>query len=164
MASGDTLGFFTPYCNEPTTSNFATLDLRNSHPCLDFDASTNESAVFTGFLPSGYAGGGLTITIIWAATSATTGNVVWLASIERLEDEGTDTDADSFAATQTVTSAAPGTSGALQYSNITFTNGTQIDSLVVNEMYRIKITRDAANVSDTMTGDAELFGVRIRET
>ena len=43
MASGDTLLVFTPLHNEPPASNFATLDLRNLHPVLDFDPTTNES-------------------------------------------------------------------------------------------------------------------------
>lgn len=45
MASGDTLLIFTPQCNEPPAVDFATLDLRNSHLVLDFDATAIESAV-----------------------------------------------------------------------------------------------------------------------
>lgn len=164
MASGNTLVTITPAANEPPTASVATLDSRNSHPCLDFDASSDESAVFTGLLPRSYAGGGLTVTLAWAATSATTGNVVWNAQIERLEDEGTDSDSDSFASAQTATGTTAGTSGSLQYTSITFTSGAQMDSLAAGEMFRLKITRDADNGSDTMTGDAELFGVEIKET
>ena len=45
MSSGDTLLIFNPLHNEPPASNPATLDTRNQHPILDFDAATNESAV-----------------------------------------------------------------------------------------------------------------------
>ena len=55
MASGDTLAVFTPLHNEPPASIFATLDTRNSIPVLDFDAATDEEAVFGGFLPNNYA-------------------------------------------------------------------------------------------------------------
>jgi hypothetical protein len=156
---------FTPLNNEPPSSNFATADLRNGHPVLDFDAATDEDAIFTSLLPRHYAGGGLTVTVIWGATSATSGNVIWNSSIERLEDEGTDTDADSFATAQASAAVAcPATSGALQYTTITHSSGANMDSLAAGELFRIKITRDANNASDTMTGDAELFAIEVRES
>jgi hypothetical protein len=164
MAAGESLCVFTPLDNQPPASNYATLDTRNSHAVLDYDAATDEDAVFAGVLPRHYAGGGLTVTIYWAASSATSGNCVWNAQIERLEDEGTDTDADSFASAQAATAAAPATSGALQYTTIAFTSGAQMDSLAAGEAFRLKVTRDANNASDTMTGDAELFRVEVRET
>lgn len=164
MASGDSLVVFTPLANEPPASAFATLDTRNSHPVLDFDAATDESAVFTGVLPRHYGGGGITISLRWAASSATTGDVVWNTQIERLEDEGTDMDADSFAAANAATATTAGTSGASQYTDIAHTSGAQMDSLAAGETFRLKVTRDANNGSDTMTGDAELVAVEIRET
>ena len=39
-----------------------------------------------------------------------------------------------------------------------------MDSLAVGESFRIKITRDADNGSDTMAGDAQLFAVKVKET
>src|SRR5688500_3539728 len=108
MASGDTLAAFFPQDNEPPTSAaiLAPLDLRNGHPVLDFSDAGERRAYFTGVLPRNYAGGGITVTLIWAASSATSGDVVWEAGFERLEDEGTDIDADSFAADGTVTATA----------------------------------------------------------
>ena len=64
MASGDTLLVLTPLHNEPPSANAATIDLRNQHAVLDFDAATDESAVFGGVLPRNYAGGGVTITLV----------------------------------------------------------------------------------------------------
>jgi hypothetical protein len=164
MASGQGLLALLVLANEPPASNFATLDTRNSRPVLDFDASTNESAVFSGVMPTNYSGNGLTVRIGWSAETATTGNVVWNASIERTDEAVLDIDADSFAAAQAATGTAPGTSGQVRITTITFTNGAQMDSVVAGELFRIKITRDAANGSDTMTGDAELHFVEIRET
>lgn len=164
MASNDTLCIFTPLGNEPPASNYATLDIRNAHPCLDFDDTTDETAQWTDVLPRNYAGGGVTVTLFWAASTATTGNVVWDAQFERLEDEGTDIDADSFAAVQSATAAAPGTSGAVQYTTIAFTHGAQMDSVAAGELFRVRVSRDANNGADTMTGDAELLGLELRET
>ncbi len=50
MASGDTLLIFGPLHNEPPSSDAATFDTRNLHPVLDFDASTDESAVFSSII------------------------------------------------------------------------------------------------------------------
>lgn len=140
------------------------MDTRNAVLCLDFDAATDEAAVFSGYLPGNYGGGGLTVKILWAATSATTGDVVWAAAIERNADGGTDIDADSFATAQTTTATAPGTSGVLKYSSIAFTSGANMDSLAANEAFRLKVSRDADNGSDTLTGDAEVFAVVVLET
>lgn len=41
MASGDTLAVFTPLSVSFPASNFAAPDLRNNHPTLDFDGSTD---------------------------------------------------------------------------------------------------------------------------
>jgi hypothetical protein len=164
MASGNTLCIFTATDNVPPAANFATLDHRNRHCVLDFDAAADESAIFEGVLPRHYAGGGITVRLLWAGTSATSGNVVWNSAIERIDDEGLDIDADSFATANAVTAGAPATSGMVQYTDIAHTSGAQMDSLAAGEAFRLKITRDADNGSDTMTGDAELLGVEIRET
>lgn len=166
MASGDTLAIFMPYANEPPASAYATLDLRNAHPVLDFDGSTDEEAVFTGVLPRNYAGGGLTITTWWAATSATSGSFRVQAAIERMDENSLDIDADSFPAFQSGGGTAPGTSGRLDAVAVAFTNGAQMDSLAVGEPFRLKIRRDADGTSgtDDIATDMELVAVEVRET
>lgn len=75
MATTDSLVIFRPYDNEPPASNYATLDTRNGYLVLDFDDTTDESAIFRGFMPRNYAGGGLTVTVGWMAISATSGTI-----------------------------------------------------------------------------------------
>lgn len=166
MASGDTLVTFTPLHNEPPSANYATLDLRNYHPCLDFDGATDEEAVFTGILPRNYAGGGLTVYLHIAFTSATSGNAYWQAAIERMDDGTLDLDADSFASFNGAAGNPNGTSGVMTLVTITFTSGAQMDSLAAGEMFRLKIRRDADGTAgtDDVATDAELFGVEIKET
>ena len=164
MASGDTLAVFTPMENEPPSSNYATMDMRNNHPVLDFnDASPNESAIFTSVLPRAYAGGGLTVYLHYSLTSATTGDTDWQVAFERIGDQQQDIDADGFSAAQSViNTTVPATSGNVDIVNIAFTDGAQMDSVAVGEAYRIKVTRDGA--TDTAVGDAELVAVEIKET
>ena len=164
MASGDTLAYWTALSNQPPAASLATLDSRNGHPVLDFDAATDESAVFPGVMPDAYAGGGVTVTLVWLASTATTGDVVWNAAFERHQDDIDDLDADSFAAVQAATGTTASASGEPQYTAIAFTNGAQMDSVAAGESFRLKITRDADNGSDTMTGDAELLRVILSET
>lgn len=163
MASGDTLAVFTPLHNEAPASNYATLDTRNAHPCLDFDAATNEDAVFSTVMPRHYGGGGVTVYLHYAMTSATSGDIDWDVAFERIGDQQQDIDSDGFAAANSVdNTTVPGTSGLVDIVNVTFTDGADMDSIAVGESFRIKVTRDAA--SDTATGDAELVKVEIKET
>lgn len=164
MASGDTLLVFVPHANQPPASGYATFDTRNTHLVLDFDDSTDEYAYFPGVLPRNYASGGVTATVIWLATSATSGNVVWAVAWERHQDDATDLDADSFAADQTVTVACASASGEPSYDGIAFTDGAQMDSLAAGESFRLRIYRDADNASDTLVGDAELLRIEVQET
>lgn len=164
MASGDSLLTFRPQDNEPPASSYATLDARNSHPVLDFDASSNEDAVFSAVMPQSYAGTtGVTVYLHWAASTATTGDVDWDVAFERIGDQQLDIDADSFAAANSAdNNTVPGTAGLVDIVSVAFTDGADMDSVAAGEGFRLKVTRDAA--SDTAAGDAELRFVEIRET
>lgn len=164
MASGNTLLIFRPQDNEPVSSDFATLDLRNLHPVLDFDDTTNESAVFSAVMPQNYVGTtGVTVYIHYAMTSAVADTVDWDVAFERIGDQQLDIDADSFATVNSVdNTTVPGTSGNVDIVSVAFTDGADMDSVAKGEGFRLKITRDAA--SDDATGDAELRFVEVRET
>lgn len=167
MATGETLAVFTPLHNEPPTSVPATLDLRNNIPVLDFDAATDEEAIFGGFLPNNYDGGGLTITLVWMASTATSGSCVWQVDIERWEDDAVDLDSDSFVGLNNGgQDTAPTVSGEVSYDDVTFTDGADMDSLAKNEAFRLKVRRDADSTAatDDMAGDAELARVIVKET
>jgi hypothetical protein len=167
MASGDTLIVWDPWSNDQPASNFATKDTRNGHRVLDFDGSTDEEAMFTGVLPAHYAGGGLTLKLHLAFTSATSGASRWQADIERIGAAGQDIDSDGFTGTfQGADAAPPGTSGQIVVASIAFTSGAQMDSLAAGEAFRLKIRRDADGTSgtDNVTSDAELVMLELKET
>ena len=154
-----TLARFTPRENQPPASAFATLDTRNSIAVLDFDAATDEAAIFSGVIPD-YANlaSGLKIRIAWMASTATSGNVRWGVQLMRCN---TDLDADSFDTATLATSAANGTSGIVTVAEIT---ATAIDSLAVGDTFRIRIYRDADDAAnDTMSGDAELIAIEVQQ-
>lgn len=162
MASGDTLLVFTPLSTELPVSNYAQIGNRNNHPTVDFDSTTQETIFFTGILPRHYGNGGVTVTIAWV-TNAVSGNIQFLGSFEIMSDATTDTDADSFAATQsTGTLTVPGTSGVVATQTMAFTNGAQMDSVVAGSTFRFRLQRDPA--TDTAANDAQLYSVEIKET
>jgi len=164
MASGDSLLQWHPYNNEPPATIYATLDTRNSRPCLDFDATTNWSAVFSGVMPQHYAGTtGVTVYLHYAMSSAVADTVDWDVAFERIGDQQLDIDGDSFAAVNSVdNTTVPGTSGLVDIVSVAFTDGVDMDSVEAGDGFRLKVTRDA--VSDDATGDAELYWVELRET
>lgn len=158
MAAGEIVGAILQ--EEPPSSNFATRDLRNAHTVWDFDDTTDEEMVWKFLLSPRYNSGGLTVTLPTAATSATSGNVVWQVAIERVTDENQDIDSDSFVAFNgSGAVAVPSTSGNVKDIDVTFTDGADMDSLAAGEMGRIKVRRDADNTSatDSVSGDIELW-------
>lgn len=161
MASGDSLMSWDALGARPLGVNHASLDLRNGIPVLDFDDTVSESLFFSGVLPRHYAGGGITVSLWWAASTATAGNVRWETAFER---GNTDLDADSFAAGQAATGAASGTSGIKVSTSIAHTAGAQMDGLLAGEPFRLRVTRIIAGVTGNMVGDAELVDIELRET
>lgn len=163
MASGDSLAIIRDpaLANTPPASNPMTPDQRNNHWVLDADASTNESAVFSFYMPKQYGGNGIHVDVLFAMSTATSGDVDVDAAIERIGEEQQDIDSDGFAAAKSVdNTTVPGTSGHTKKIRISFSN-SEIDGLLAGERGRLKITRDAA--SDTATGDMEFLGIHAEE-
>jgi len=164
MASGDIMCVVFASSYHPTASNAASPDIRNGRFVLDFDAATDEEAVFDIYLLPSYSGGGLTCTAGCYASTATSGNFVLQMAIER---GNTDIDADSFAAFQSSGAVATNaTSGIVTLAPVAFTNGAQMDNLAAGEAGRLKIRRDADDTSatDSMAGDLEFDYVIVKET
>ena len=166
MASGDTLVVLLPMGYEPPASNYATIDTRGAHPVLDFDAGTEEAAMWTAYLPKNYAGGGLTVSSFWAFSSDTSGtNTIQVgADIERMNVSSSALPTEAFGGVNSATSVGtPTTTGQFIKVDVTFDSGADMDSLAADELFRLEITRIVANAGDTATGDAELVGVVVKE-
>lgn len=157
-SSTKTLATFTARENLPPATNFATLDTRNAIPVTEYDATTEESGAYIGVIPEGAnLSSGLLVRLWWMGDTATSGNVRWGVQFEK---SGTDVDVDSFDSLTEVTSAASATSGIETVAEITC---TAIDSLAAGDRFRLRVVRRAADAADTMTGDAQLVAVEIRQ-
>lgn len=153
---------FRPIDNEAPGSNYATINTRNYRPVLEFDDTTQESAIFSGVIPAGYSGDGLSVTLVVAAKTATSGTIGWDIALERTDASSLDIDTDSFASAVTMTAqSVPATSGQVLYVDVDLASGTEIDDLAAGDLFRIRIRRDVAN--DTAVGDTQLLAVLIKE-
>ena len=84
-------------------------------------------------------------------------------SFERIGAAQQDVDADGFATAQTITAVTvDGTSGNVTIANVAVTNGANMDSIAVGELFRVRLRRDVAN--DTAAGDAEFHALELKET
>lgn len=173
MASGNTLLIVTAANGIPPASTAAQLGTitggatpAEQVQVWDFDSGTIEYVDFDLVLPSNYSGGGLTLVLCWAAASATSSNVIWGAAIRRNNDDAEDWDstAHSYDFNDTSGVTAPSAVGEFSYDNITFTSGADMDSLAAGENFFLRIRRNASSGSDTMSGDARLRSIEIRET
>ena len=154
----------------PPSTLAATIDTRSggSTPAEDvlvhdFDASTIEYMDYLCVL-RGYQGGGLTLTLPWSATTATSGNAVLGAAVRRFADDAEDVDVSHTYNFNDVTDAAPSASGEVVYPTIAFTDGAEMDSWADGELAIVRVRRNASSGSDTMSGDLELWGLWGKET
>jgi len=166
MASGDSLVVLKPAMAEFPASNYPTFDTRNTVLLLDYDDTTDETCYFRCIMPRHYDGGGVTVSVRWAATSATSGTISLDVAFASISDDADDIDTKSFAAANNANPTAASASGEVDYIDITFTDGADMDSVAAGEEFWLSVTRDANGTTstDNMTGDMELVGIEIKET
>lgn len=166
MASGDTLLIFVPQQQEPTATNPAAIDIRNTHPVLDMSQTPDEVVVFSFVLPRHYSGAtGITVRMHYAMTSATANDIRLDTSFERFLDGTYNLGSASSFATEVngTDTTVPGTAGIIDVIENAHTDGAQIDSLAVAEGGRLKIVRTSVTGTDA-AGDLELRFVELRDT
>jgi peroxiredoxin len=142
-------------------SHHARLGWRNQHQILRFDANTRKHTIFRARLPQQYAGNGIELNLHYSMATAIAGNVKWGAAFERIPDSGLDIDGDDFAPFNYRDIEVPAVSGNVGIAKIRFIHGTDMDSVIAGDLFRVKIIRDAE--ADVATGDAELHTVEVRE-
>lgn len=153
----------TPLSAEFPATNFPQLLLSNRRPVLAFDASTDETAYWTGQAPQGFTGTP-TLVITYAMASATSGTVGFQAQLEAISD-GDAVDTDSATSFDSVNNSAsttvPGTAGYIDQISITLTNA---DSLAAGDYFRLSLNRDAdgSAITDSASGDAYVLAVELR--
>lgn len=132
-------------------------------PIYKFDAATIEYMDFYCQLVN-YGGGGLTFSLPWSASSATSGATRWGIGIRRIADDAEDVDTSQTYDYNDADDTAASASGEISVATITFTDGADMDSWANGEFAIVRVRRNASHANDTMTGDAELWGLACVET
>ncbi len=166
MASGDTLAAFFPAQGELPLASFPNFAVRNGLLVLQFDDASDETVEFAGFMPRHYAGGGITVTVGWMATSATSGTISLDVAFKSISDDADDIDSKAFATANNANPTTASATGEVDYIEIVFTDGADMDSVAAGEYFRMSLMRDGDGTTstDSLVGDMELVFVEIRET
>ena len=125
---------------------------------LDFDPSTAEYAQFAIAMPKSWDLGTVTFQAWWSPSTTNTGNCIF--GVQGVSCSDSDTADVAFGTAQEVTDAGIGTVEDVQVtgesSAITIA-GSPAD----NDYTFFQVYRDAADGSDTFTGDARLLGIKL---
>lgn len=139
------------------TVEMATND--NTIDVLDFDTATEEGACFAISLPQAWNAGTVKAKFYWTAASGS-GGVVWgIRATSYADDDALDS---AYGTEQVVTDTlitANDNHISSATAAITIGNTPTVDDLLLFE-----ITREVANVSDTLAVDARLIGVKLQYT
>jgi len=147
-----------------TTTNGAaaaaveTTALRPELKVLDFDASTRENAQFSIAMPKSWNLGTVTYQVFWSPSTTNTGNCIF--GVEGLACTEGDTADAVFGTAIEVTDAAIGTIEDVQMSAVS--SAVTIGGSPADDDYCFfQLYRDAADGSDTFTGDARVMGIKL---
>lgn len=162
MGSGDTLAVFVPFDLEPPSTLSCLLGSTNNHPVLVYESTTGLFGVFTSIMPQNYTNTTGVTVYLEVNCASTTGTIGWLLSMERM-DVTNAPGTDSFGGVTTLTaSSANATANLPIIQSAALTKGTNMDSVVKGDTYRLKVGRDVAN--DTAVNPAQIFSIEVRET
>ncbi len=124
---------------------------------LDFDASTAEYAQFSVAFPKSWNAGTVTYQVYWAPSSTNTGDCIF--GLQGVSCGDSDTIDVAYGTGVEVTDAGIGT---VEDQQITSESGAvTITAAAVGEQTYFQLYRDAADGSDTFTGDARVLGIRL---
>ena len=147
-----------------TTTNGAdaqaveTTAVRPELKVLDFDASTAEYAQFSIAMPKSWNLGTVTYQVFWTPSTTNTGNCIF--GLQGLSCTEGDTADAVFGTAIEVTDAGIGTVEDVQMSAVS-SDMTIAGSPADNDYTFFQLYRDAADGSDTFTGDARLMGIKL---
>jgi hypothetical protein len=126
---------------------------------MAFDASTDEFAQWSVWMPDNWNAGTITFKAVWSAASSS-GDVIWgLQGISYANDDAIDA-AWGTAQTVTDTLTATGDACVTSESSAITLSGTP----AAGELIQLRAYRDANAGGDTLAADALLIGIKVYYT
>jgi len=134
-----------------------TTAVRPDMKVLDFDASTAEYSQFSVGFPKSWNAGTVTYQVYWTPSSTNTGDCIF--GLQGVSCGDSDTIDVAYGTGVEVTDAGIGT---VEDQQITSESGAvTISNAGDGEQTYFQLYRDAADGSDTFTGDARVLGIRL---
>lgn len=131
----------------------AGLRFRDGLPLLAFDPTTPEAAMWSFRLPHDYAGD-LSVYVTYSMPNATTGTVVWEASVQALQS-GEAVTTNTFGAPSTKEVTVPGTANTEAEALIGISD---TDGALPGDYIHVRVRRNGGSAAD----DAYLHAVNLR--
>ena len=144
--------------NGAEASAVETTALRPELKVLDFDAGTRENAQFSIAMPKSWNLGTVTYQVFWSPSNTNTDNCIF--GLEGVATTEGDTADVAFGTAVEVTDAGIGTVEDVQMTAVS--GAVTIGGSPADDDYTFfQLYRDAADGSDTFTGDARVLGIKL---
>ena len=150
--------FYLPTTNPADAASVETTALRPELKVLDFDASTAQYAQFAVAMPKSWNLGTVSYQVFWSPSTTNTGNCIF--GVQGVSCSEGDTMDVAFGTAVEVTDAGIGTVEDVQMTAesgaITIAGSPADDDQTFFQLYR-----DAADGSDSFTGEARVLGIKL---
>jgi hypothetical protein len=149
---------YLPTTNPADSASVETTALRPELKVLDFDASTAQYAQFAIAMPKSWNLGTVTYQVFWSPSTTNTGNCIFgLQGVSCTEGDTADV---AFGTAIEVTDAGIGTVEDVQMTAVSSAM-TIAGSPADDDQTFFQLYRDAADGSDTFTGEARVLGIKL---
>jgi len=147
-----------PTTNPADAAQVETTATRPDLKVFDFDASTKQYTQFTIAMPKSWNEGTLTYQVYWSPSSTNTGNAIF--GLQAVACADNDTIDVAYGTAIEVTDAGIGT---VEDQQITSESSamTVAGSPAAGEQTYFQLYRDAADGSDTFTGECRVLGIKL---
>jgi len=149
---------FGPTTNPADAAQVETTATRPDLKVFDFDASTKQYTQFSVAMPKSWNEGTVTYQVYWSPSTTNTGNAIF--GLQGVACADNDTIDVAYGTAIEVTDAGIGT---VEDQQITSESGavTVAGSPAAGEQTYFQLYRDAADGSDTFTGECRVLGIKL---